>query len=52
MFRLTREVRFAINSTPDRQLTGRPTNSFGGFPSLTGLGYFFTLQATLVGELD
>ncbi len=52
MFRLTREVRFAINSTPDSQLAGKPSNSFGGFPSLTGLGYFFTLQATLVGELD
>ncbi len=52
MFRLTREVRFAINSTPDSQLAGKPSNSFGGFPSLTGLGYYFTLQATLVGELN
>jgi len=52
MFRLTREVRFAINSTPDVQLSSKPTNSFGGYPSLTGLGYFFTLQATLVGELN
>jgi len=52
MFRLTREVRFAINSTPDDQLAGKPTNSFGGFPSLTGLGHYFTLQATLVGPLD
>jgi len=52
MFRLTREVRFAINSIPDDQLKGKPTNSFGGYPSLTGLGYYFTLQATLVGPLD
>jgi len=52
MFRLTREVRFAINQMPDSQLAGKPTNSFGGFPSLTGLGHYFTLQATLVGELN
>ncbi|CAN5550053.1 6-carboxytetrahydropterin synthase [soil metagenome] len=52
MFRLTREVRFAINSTADDQLAGKPTNSFGGFPSLTGLGHYFTLQATLTGPLD
>ena len=52
MFRLTREVRFAINATPDDQLSHKPTNSFGGYPSLTGLGYYFTLQATLVGDLD
>jgi 6-pyruvoyltetrahydropterin/6-carboxytetrahydropterin synthase len=52
MFRLTREVRFAINATPDEQLSAPPTNSYGGYPSLTGLGYYFTLQATLVGELD
>jgi 6-pyruvoyltetrahydropterin/6-carboxytetrahydropterin synthase len=53
MFKLTREVRFAINAQPDAQLAGgRPSNSFGGFPSLTGLGHFFTLQVTLAAELD
>jgi 6-pyruvoyltetrahydropterin/6-carboxytetrahydropterin synthase len=52
MFRLTREVRFAINAAPDDQLAGRPTNSYAGFPSLTGLGHFFTLQVTLLGGLD
>jgi 6-pyruvoyltetrahydropterin/6-carboxytetrahydropterin synthase len=52
MFRLTREVRFAINATPDRQLAGPPTNSYGGYPSLTGLGYYFTLHTTLTGEVD
>jgi 6-pyruvoyltetrahydropterin/6-carboxytetrahydropterin synthase len=51
MFRLTREVRFAINSRPDEQLSRRPSNSYAGFPSLTGLGYFFALQATLAGEV-
>jgi len=53
MFKLTREVRFAVNAQPDAQLAGGgPTNSFGGFPSLTGLGYFFELQVTLAAELD
>jgi 6-pyruvoyltetrahydropterin/6-carboxytetrahydropterin synthase len=53
MFRLTREVRFAINPTPDAQLAGRPTNSHAGFPSLTGIaGRFLSLQVTLAGELN
>ena len=52
MFRLTREVRFAINRRPDEQLQSRPTNSFGGYPSLTGLGYYFALQVTLEGGLQ
>lgn len=52
MFRLTREVRFAINDSPDDQLGSSPTNSYAGYPSLTGLGHFFAVQATLAGELD
>src|SRR5688500_2971283 len=52
MFRLTREVRFAINATPDEQLAGKPTNSYAGFPSLRGLGHYFTLAVTLSGPLD
>ncbi len=52
MFRLTREVRFAINAAPDPQLESLPTNSFGGYPSLTGLGYFFALDVTVRGQLD
>jgi 6-pyruvoyltetrahydropterin/6-carboxytetrahydropterin synthase len=52
MFRLTREVRFAINAVPDGQLAHRPSNSYGGFPSLTGLGHYLTLQVTLAGDLD
>jgi 6-pyruvoyltetrahydropterin/6-carboxytetrahydropterin synthase len=52
MFRLTREVRFAINRRPDDQLQNRPTNSFGGYPSLNGLGYYLALQVTLEGELQ
>ena len=52
MFRLTREVRFAINDTPDDQIGSKPTNSYAGYPSLTGLGYFFRVQITLAGEVD
>src|SRR5437764_6432649 len=52
MFRLTREVRFAINDEPDDQLAQKPSNSYGGFPSLTGLGRYYTLAVTLAGELN
>jgi 6-pyruvoyltetrahydropterin/6-carboxytetrahydropterin synthase len=52
MFRLTREVRFAINDLPDDQLTSSPSNSFGGYPSLRGFGQHLTLLVTLEGELD
>jgi hypothetical protein len=52
MFRLTREVRFAVNATPDDQLAGKPTNAYAGFPSMTGLGHYFTLSVTLEGELE
>jgi 6-pyruvoyltetrahydropterin/6-carboxytetrahydropterin synthase len=51
MFRLTREVRFAVNAADDAQLAGPASNSFGGFPTLTGAGQSFTLQVTLAGEL-
>lgn len=52
MFRLTRQVRFAINDRPDGQLQGRPTNSYGGYPSLTGGGRFFAVDVTVAGELE
>lgn len=52
MFRLTREVRFAVNSSPDTQLENKPTNSHGGYPSLTGLGVYLTARVTLAGDLD
>ena len=52
MFRLTREVRFAINPGPDEQLAGKPTNSYAGFPSLVGLGRFYTLRVSVTGPLD
>ena len=52
MFRLTREVRFAVNLGAGAPPEPIPTNSYAGFPSLTGLGHFFTLQATVAGDLD
>lgn len=52
MFRLTREVRFAINDAPDAQLSHGPANSYAGYPSLTGAGKFLRVQVTLEGPLD
>jgi len=50
MFRLTREVRFAINH---REEDARAvTNSYAGYPSLTGLGHYFTLAVTVAGDLS
>jgi 6-pyruvoyltetrahydropterin/6-carboxytetrahydropterin synthase len=62
VFRLTREVRFAINDAPDNdppggklsdgQLQHPPANSYAGYPSLTGLGRYLVLRVTMAGELD
>ncbi|HWE97512.1 MAG TPA: 6-carboxytetrahydropterin synthase [Tepidisphaeraceae bacterium] len=53
MFRLTREVRFAINPPPDDEPSAhKPSNSYGGYPSLRGFGIFLTLQITVEGEPD
>src|SRR2546421_5554706 len=53
MFRLTREVRFAINAAADGGSQERsPTNAYAGFPSLNGLGHYFSLAVTVAGELD
>ena len=53
MFRLTREVRFAINDgEADDQLDRPPSNGYGGYPSLVGYGRFYALAVTLAGELD
>jgi 6-pyruvoyltetrahydropterin/6-carboxytetrahydropterin synthase len=51
MFRLSREVRFAVNaaeSPGDRPVT----NAYAGYPSLAGLGHYFSLVATVAGELN
>src|SRR5687767_2628076 len=52
MFRLTREVRFSINRGPDEQLSGKPTNSYAGFPTMRGIGHYLTLQVTVSGPLN
>ena len=52
MFRLTREVRFAVNQEHDPQLSAKPTNSYGGFPSVIAFGPHLALQVTVAGELD
>jgi 6-pyruvoyltetrahydropterin/6-carboxytetrahydropterin synthase len=49
MFQLTRETRFAIN--PGETVSGPPTNSYAGYPSLNGFGHCFTLRVTLAGDL-
>jgi 6-pyruvoyltetrahydropterin/6-carboxytetrahydropterin synthase len=51
MFRLTREVRFAINAGRDDQLAGAPSNSYGGFPSVAGLAVYYSVRVTLRGDL-
>lgn len=51
MHRLTRLVRFAINAEADSQLSQLPSNSYGGYPSLTGAGQFFELAVTVEGPL-
>ena len=52
MFRLTREVRFAVNLPPNNSAQNAPTNTYAGYPSLTGLGRFFALDVTFAGQLD
>jgi 6-pyruvoyltetrahydropterin/6-carboxytetrahydropterin synthase len=50
MFRLTREVRFAISADQSRETAA--ANRYAGYPPVTALGPWFALQLTLVGELD
>src|SRR2546423_48965 len=52
MFRLTREVRFAINHEQGDLFSRPPANSYAGYPSLAGLGHYFILAATVAGELQ
>jgi 6-pyruvoyltetrahydropterin/6-carboxytetrahydropterin synthase len=51
-FTLSREVRFALNDRADDQLQHPPTNSFAGYPSMTGFSRFVCVRVTLAGELD
>jgi 6-pyruvoyltetrahydropterin/6-carboxytetrahydropterin synthase len=50
VLRLTRQVRFAVNASSRDDDVGPPTNSYAGYPSLNGLGYWFALDVTLAGE--
>lgn len=52
MFTLTREVRFAINAGDDPQLWQKPTNTYGGYPSVVGMGLPLTVRVTVAGSLD
>jgi 6-pyruvoyltetrahydropterin/6-carboxytetrahydropterin synthase len=52
MFRLTREVRFAVAPDEVDAAPEASANGFAGVPPLTGLGYFFCIQATVAGDLD
>jgi len=53
VFRLSREVRFAVNPFEEStNLDGPIYNGFGGFPSLPGIGHYFRLEVCLVGELQ
>ena len=52
MHRLTRLVRFSINAEEDNQLSLPPSNSYAGYPSLTGAGEFFELAVTVEGPLQ
>lgn len=52
MFRLWREVRFALNPQPDDQLRQPPANSFAGFPTPTTLGPYLRLQVAVSGQPD
>jgi 6-pyruvoyltetrahydropterin/6-carboxytetrahydropterin synthase len=52
MHRLTRQVRFAINEPSDSQLQQKPSNGYGGFPSLGGFGRYLALDITVSGPLD
>lgn len=52
VFQLSREVRFAVNAIDDNQLSSAPSNSFGGYPSLTGAGQVLSVRVTLAGNPD
>ncbi|MBC8096231.1 MAG: 6-carboxytetrahydropterin synthase [Akkermansiaceae bacterium] len=49
MFRLTRDVRFAIN---DAEVSSAVTNGFGGVPAVLGFGHWFAMQITLEGTVS
>lgn len=50
MHRLTRQVRFAINDLAASKTAGPPSNSYAGFPTLSGFGRYLSLDVTLSGN--
>jgi 6-pyruvoyltetrahydropterin/6-carboxytetrahydropterin synthase len=50
MFRLSREIRFGVNPKEDGLINRPPSNGFAGYPALTGIGHYFSLEVTLAGE--
>ena len=50
MFRLTREVRFAVNDAAPPAPRG--TNGYAGVPPVLGFGRFFVARVTVSGPLD
>jgi 6-pyruvoyltetrahydropterin/6-carboxytetrahydropterin synthase len=51
MFRLTREVRFAINPRREDNLCSNYVNGYAGIPGLTGIGHYFALRLTIAGTV-
>jgi 6-pyruvoyltetrahydropterin/6-carboxytetrahydropterin synthase len=52
MFRLSREVRFAVNATAAPSAIAPPANAYAGHPPITGLAHYFALAVTVAGDLD
>jgi 6-pyruvoyltetrahydropterin/6-carboxytetrahydropterin synthase len=52
MFRLTREVRFAINDDPAETPSSKAVNGYAGYPPLIGSGRFFELRVTVEGAIQ
>jgi 6-pyruvoyltetrahydropterin/6-carboxytetrahydropterin synthase len=50
MFRLSREVRFAVNPSEAGEQKDPPANGFAGYPSLLGIGHYLALEVSLRGE--
>jgi 6-pyruvoyltetrahydropterin/6-carboxytetrahydropterin synthase len=53
MFRLSREVRFAVSFQRDHDPFAQPpTNGYAGYPSMSGLGAYYAIRVTLAGPID
>ncbi len=53
MYRLSREVRFAINADETgRAESTMPRNGHGGAPPISGLAHFYALQFTVSGRIE